>query len=314
MPIKRSNTIELETGVTVSQIIEPDRRWVPVLVNRIAGPKHRRQDVDDLAAEIRRRGFQPELFDDPAALREVVGHPDRQPAARCIVAAGGDGTIAQVVNAERAVPLAILPLGNENLLARHLGIPRNVRVVADMICARTVGRLDLGRINERYFVLMTSAGFDASVIDRLHIGRRHHISRWTYACVIAGNLRRYDFPTVRIRIDDEDEWHTGCHFFAFNLPQYGLHIPICPRAFGEDGLLDVLLFRRRGIRAMLSYLASILARRHCDRNDVLYRCARTVRIESDERVAVQSDGDPAGPLPINLAVEPAALAVLVRAT
>ena len=79
------------------------------------------------------------------------------------------------------VPLAILPLGTENLLAKYLQIPPDPERVADLICAGRTVPLDAGRANGRIFLLMVGCGFDAEVVRRLHAAREGHISHLDYA-------------------------------------------------------------------------------------------------------------------------------------
>ena len=97
---------------------------------------------------------------------------------RALVGVGGDGTAAELVNRTApGVPMAILPAGNENLLARYLGLATRPEGCCRTIVGGHVVRLDAGRAAGRIFLLMAGCGFDAEVVRRVH-GRRHgHISR-----------------------------------------------------------------------------------------------------------------------------------------
>jgi diacylglycerol kinase (ATP) len=91
---------------------------------------------------------------------------------RCVVAAGGDGTVASVINEPAPdVPLAVMGLGKENLFARALALPADPLALARALVAGRTRRLDLGTATTsagpRRFGLMSSAGFDADVIHRL---------------------------------------------------------------------------------------------------------------------------------------------------
>src|SRR5262249_9784036 len=102
----------------------------------------------------------------------LLGDARALAGVRCVVAAGGDGTVASVINELAAdVPLAVMALGNENLFARAFGLPADPLVLARAIVAGRTRRLALGRATTsagpRRFGLMLSAGFDADVIHRM---------------------------------------------------------------------------------------------------------------------------------------------------
>ena len=88
-----------------------------------------------------------------------------------IIIAGGDGTINEVINGilssdtadRRGVPLAVIPLGTANVLAKELNIPEKIEDALKLALAGSAQKVSLGRINGRYFSLMTGIGFDVSV-------------------------------------------------------------------------------------------------------------------------------------------------------
>ena len=98
------------------------RPWVAIQRNPTSGTGTRRGVLLELIRELKRRGIRPRLF----ASRERMQAKLADPAARehlvCVLAAGGDGTIGDVVNRYPGLPLATLPLGTENLLAKYLRI------------------------------------------------------------------------------------------------------------------------------------------------------------------------------------------------
>ena len=93
------------------------------------------------------------------------------PGCRCLVAAGGDGTVAALVNECPGVPISVLPTGTENLFARHFGLSREPRRLAATIAGGRVSHLDLGVTGDRRFALMAGIGFDADVVTRHHTAR-----------------------------------------------------------------------------------------------------------------------------------------------
>lgn len=293
-----------------SELPAPELRWVPILVNRVAGARHRADLVDELVRRLKARSLRPEVFSDRDAFRGAVTDPEHIRECRCQVAAGGDGTLSWVVNSQRQSPVALFPLGSENLLARHLGIRRDAAAVEQTICDFRRRTIDLGRANGLYFSLIASAGFDSAVVRRLHASRLGNITRWDYVRAIAHCLARFDYPEMAVQADDEPEEFTGRHVFVFNSREYAMRIPICPTAVVDDRLLDLVVLRRPGKLNVLRYLCTIFTGRHYRLPDVVCRKVRKLRIRG-AGLPLECDGDPAGELPVDIEVVPASLTVLV---
>src|SRR5947208_3309383 len=118
---------------------------VPILANPRAGSGKSRRIVDGLVIALRARALTPLLCWHREELDKVLGASAREDV-RCVVAAGGDGTLLEVINRAAGIPAAVLPLGNENLVARHCGISRCGRRLADVIAAGHLRRFDLARV------------------------------------------------------------------------------------------------------------------------------------------------------------------------
>ena len=306
------------------------RPKVAILANPWAGGRRARKLVNRLVAALYKRRFDPILCStrealsalaqditrqQPQPLTEPGGTPPRPaPDLHCVIAAGGDGTLAEVLNRAPGVPVALLPLGHENLVARHFGITTDIEELTDTIALGRVHRLDLGRAGERTFSLMAGAGFDADVVHRLHRRRRGPVTHSSYALPIARALRNYRFPPITIEIDDTGERLTGAMVFLFNLPDYALGLPIAPMANSDDGLLDLCVFRGRGVHHLARHFAAVLGRRQDRLPDFQRRCVRRVRLSADAPVPLQTDGDPAGHLPVTIEILPRAFPLLLAPT
>jgi diacylglycerol kinase family enzyme len=287
----------------------PRANAVAILANPRAGADPSRRLVETFARRLQARGLTPLVCWHRRELSEAVA--SGKEGLRCVVAAGGDGTLLEVLNRAPGLPVALLPLGTENLAARYCGVTRCAGTLADVIAAGRLQEIDVARANERTFCLMASAGFDAAVVHRVHRRRRGHITRLSYALPIVQLLQDYRFPAIDVEVTDTGERLRGTLAFVFNVPRYGLGLPITPQARPDDGLLDLCLFERPGVFALARYALAAVAGRHLRRPDVHHRRAKGFRLSSAEPVPLQTDGDPAGWLPATVELLPRRLTLLV---
>jgi len=286
-------------------------RWVAVQRNPVSGAGQDRATIVELVLRLREHGLHPRLFANRERLRRRLDDPRWRERLVGIVAAGGDGTVGDVINRFPGFPVAILPLGNENLLAGYLGIPKSGRAVADMIAANHRQRLDIGVVGDRRFTLMASAGFDADVVHRTHAARTGHITRGRYLGPILRSLFHYRFREMRIYLDDDPAPLRARTALIVNIPAYAIGLRLADSARGDDGVLDLRLFERGSAFRMTWYFVRVLTRSHERLRDVRSARASRVRIESDEPVPVQIDGDPAGRTPVEICILPGALEIFV---
>lgn len=238
----------------------------------------------------------------------VAGHRDE---LCCVVAAGGDGTVNDLINRLPGVPQAILPLGTENLMARYFGIRRDGRFVADMIHADLRRTVDLVEANGRRFALMAGVGADSEIVRQVDMARTGTISRSTYFLPILKSIWKYDFPAIRVEIDGQAVDGSCVQILVVNIPRYGLGLTFAKDAEECDGLLRIRLFDRGGSINMIRYLWNARRGRVERMNAVRSLTGRSIRIEADRPLPLQIDGDPFGTTPVDLTVVPGCQQFLV---
>ena len=299
--------------------------WVAIQRNPFSGSGSKFRILRDLICTLKQRGLQPRLFSSRQRLADALNA--RRSDVRCVVAAGGDGTVGDVLNRYPGVPMTVCPLGTENLFAKYLGIPRDGDFVGRMIADGRQRHFDVGELTSqaqrpgaetgvpqtRRFLLMASFGFDADVVHRVHAVRRGQIRKWSYVRPIWQSLRRYPFPEFRLELAGETQPRSGALAVVSNLPAYAFRLPVACSADGTDGRLDVRLFERPGRWNLLRYAWSVWWNRHEGRDDVQSLQTATVKINADVPVPVQADGDPAGYTPAEIRILTAALQVIVPA-
>jgi len=282
---------------------------VPILANPKAGATQSRRLVEALAWRLSALGLAPVVCWHRRELSQAVAGAPAD--VRCVVAAGGDGTLLEVLKRAPGVPVALLPVGTENLVARYCGVNRSPAALAHLIATGQVRRIDVARANQGVFCLMASAGFDAGVVHRVHQRRRGHITRLTYALPVVQSLTEYRYPPIDVEVTETGEKLRGSLVFLFNVPRYGLGLRIAPDATPDDGLLDLYVFERPGMLALMRYALAILVGRHHQLAGVHHRRARSFRLWSPGAVPLQTDGDPAGWLPATVEVMPQKLTLVV---
>lgn len=298
--------------------------WVAIQRNPNSGSGRRRRHLLEFVRALRKRGLNPRLFSRREKLDEALSEPAARESLICLVPAGGDGTVSDVINRFPGLTICPFPLGTENVLCRHFGIGHDGEKAAATIADGRTVTLDLGVFSsdsltesvgkEIRFILMGSAGFDAEVIHRLHRSRRGNIGKLTYAKPILGSLAGYGYPPMQVYLDDAEEPVAGSLVVVSNLPAYAFRLPITPDAVGDDGLFSVCIFEKAGSVQLARYFWQVIRRKHLQRPGVFAATARRVRIESAFPVPLQIDGEAIGESPCEMSLLPAALTMIVPGT
>jgi YegS/Rv2252/BmrU family lipid kinase len=229
-----------------------------------------------------------------------------------IVAAGGDGTINEVVNgiAGLDVSLGVLPMGTMNVFAGELGLtPHQLEQSWDIIEQGFTRTIDVATVNDRYFVQLAGIGLDALALQETDLNFRRSIGPISYLFAAAQIIGR---PAPRLEICfDEAETMGGCFVLVGNGRFYGGLLPFFPSARNDDGLLDVLVFKHQGYVDIIRYLQGVLAGNHAEFDDIEYRQVRALQVTSDRKVPVEIDGEVALHTPAQFRVASHRLRVIV---
>jgi YegS/Rv2252/BmrU family lipid kinase len=232
-----------------------------------------------------------------------------------VVAAGGDGTVNEIVQAlaGQSTVLGVLPIGTVNVWAREMGIPLRLSQARELLISGVRRRVDLGRAGSHYFLLMAGIGFDAEVARRVDRGP---LARWGLKLLDYAATASYMGVTQRpahvwMRLDGRRRTTDALMVLIGNTRLYGGAFRIARDAIADDGLLDVVIIGGGGTLARLGLLARALARRRSLGPRVRYERCRTIRLESSIPLPVQIDGEVIGTLPMTFSVAPHALSVIV---
>ena len=294
----------------------PERTCVLVLTNPRAGRRGRADLVGPLVEKLAARGMRPEVLDDLGLVGELAAARLAQGTLRACLAVGGDGTVAELINrTPHETPIAVLPVGTANLLAKYLGVPRNTDFVAQLLQRYRLERVDAATANGRLFFLMASAGFDAAVVHRMAAMRQGALSYWSYAKPIWREIRSYQYPELTVycalQPDEPAVAYASRWVWVVNVPAYAGGLHFAPHASAQDGVLDICMLSRGGLRRSLGYLPYLWLARADRLRDCRMVQATKVRIEAQVPVAYQLDGDPGGMLPVDICVAPQRVTLVV---
>lgn len=230
---------------------------------------------------------------------------------------GGDGTVMACVSAlaDSALPVAIIPVGSGNLLARNLGIPLGIDDALATAVHGVDRRIDLGRLGDgQPFAVMAGMGFDAAMMADT-TERMKRVAGWP-AYVVSG-LRHLRDPVMRVelRIDDAPPVHRSARtVLVGNVGQLEGGLELLPDAEADDGVLDVVVVSPRKVRDWVRMAYRIARRRKHDRHLERFEGQR-ISIEADRVVPRQADGEViAEGRRIDAHVEPRALVIRVPQT
>lgn len=268
-------------------------------------------------------------------VHDTVGRGDAERLARDaeggptlrIVAAGGDGTINEVVNGlmlrndDTPPMLGILPLGTANVLASELGLRiRTATVVAALTSALPtpvhIGRLRTAAGTVRHFSLMAGAGFDAKVVAGVDGDLKRRLGKGAYVWRSAVEMTRPVDAVYAVDIDGAR--HEAASVIVTRARLYGGPYPIAPDADLRNAGLTACLFERGGRYNVLRYGAALVRGRLPRTSGFRAVAATSVRIAPlvnghGRREPVQLDGDDAADLPVTVDVAPRRLSLLMPA-
>lgn len=229
---------------------------------------------------------------------------------KTIVAAGGDGTINEVVNgiAGSAVTLGVLPIGTMNVFALDLGIPIGIDKAWDVIRAGHARSIDLPNANGRHWVQMAGVGFDAQVVKETDPEVRKNLGPLSYvltAALVAGRSP----PRLTVAADGQGRVD-GCFVLVGNGRYYGGPYEIFRGGRLDDGQLDVYVFQRMSHIDVIRYINGIVFGAHDRLPDVKVLRGRRVWVEASGRAPVEVDGELLGYTPVVFSLGKSKLRVL----
>ena len=233
---------------------------------------------------------------------------------RLVVAAGGDGTVNEVINGlSPGATLGILPFGTANVLARELSLPLDAEEACRRIVDGEETRVDVGVATdpggaERRFACMAGVGFDAKVVGDVSPREKRYLRGLAFQVAAFRVLFMNRFPPVEITAGDET--HVARFAIVANGHYYGGDYKVSGPGLLTSGKLETVLVERVGSLLRPDVFWGIIFRRPLNNSMNSFRATEIRAKSAGSHVPVQIDGELWGELPMSFRVEPAALKVV----
>ncbi|WP_373315997.1 YegS/Rv2252/BmrU family lipid kinase [Cohnella xylanilytica] len=233
-----------------------------------------------------------------------------------IIAAGGDGTLNEVVNgmSGHAIrpALGVLPMGTSNDFARALGIPKRWQSAVDLIVKRHSRPVDIGIADDSYFINIAGGGFLTDLSYEVPSRLKTMIGQLAY--YVKGFEKITHFRPTNLRISAEGHEDIEGEFMLFliaNSPSIAGFEKLAPQAMPDDGLFDVLAMKKCNLAEMIRIASMAVRGEHLNDPHMIHFQTSRIVVETDDRVQLNLDGEYGGTLPRTFSVLPAHLRVMV---
>lgn len=230
------------------------------------------------------------------ALDDIEGY-------KYILVAGGDGTVDSVVNAMKRknvdLPIGILPLGTANDFAKFLGIPNKVEDALERILKFNPKPIDLGKVNDKYFVNVASTGLLTDVSQKTDVNLKNTIGKLAYYLKGLEEIPNFRKLKVKITTDEMVYDDTMYLILVFNGQTAG-NLRLATKAEVDDGYLDLIIIKAVQLYEILPLFIKILKGDHLDSKKVVYVKTKKIRIETDEEIVTDIDGEKGPDFPLDI--------------
>ncbi|MGL4762949.1 MAG: YegS/Rv2252/BmrU family lipid kinase [Sarcina sp.] len=220
-----------------------------------------------------------------------------------ILLAGGDGTVDSVVNAMKSkgldLPIGILPVGTANDFAKFLGLPADIIKSLKQILSTEPKEVDLGKVNDKYFVNVLSTGLFTDVSQKTDVNLKNTIGKLAYYLKGLEQLPNFRKLNMKITTDNRVEEFHMYLVLVFNGQTAG-NFKLATEAQIDDGLLDIIIFKAVSVPELIHLFIRVLRGEIINDSRVEYFKTDNIIIESSEDIVTDIDGEKGPEFPLNV--------------
>jgi len=274
-----------------------------VIYNPTSGREAFKKHLPEVLVRLEQAGYE-------ASCHATTGHGDATVAARLaverryelVVAAGGDGTINEVVNGlaeqDYRPQLGIIPVGTTNDFARALDLPRDdIIACADVIANGVPMPVDIGKANDQYFMNIAGGGKMTELSYEVPSKLKTIIGQLAY--YLKGMEMLPSIRPTNVQIEYDGKVFEGeIMLFLVSLSNsVGGFEKLAPDSCMNDGMFDLIILKKANIADFIRVATLALRGEHVKDPHVIYTKANRVKVHTDEKMQLNLDGEYGGLLP-----------------
>ena len=236
---------------------------------------------------------------------------ERKDPGIVIVAAGGDGTVSEILNGLSGgeLPLGVIPLGTANVLARELGIGVSIDKAVDALVSAEPTVAYTAMANDKRFLLMLGAGYDSLAVAALRSDQKKRFGPFAY--VLAAMRAVSSFRDMKLEVEVNGVGYSGGSVIVTKVRYYGGPFVIAPEGGIEKPRLDILVLKGSGLLNALRYGTALLFNRIASLPDVeMLVTDQEVLLSALTEFPCQCDGDGGLMMPLRISLDPQPYRVL----
>lgn len=234
-----------------------------------------------------------------------------------IIVSGGDGTVNEVakgiVKSDNKIPVAILASGTVNDFANYMKIPKDVNDFYNMIKRFETVNVDLGKINDDYFVNVAAGGILSNVGYQVQPEVKLVLGRMAYYLEGLKEITLQGIKPINLQIESEE--YSGTEevllFLISNSSSIGGFKKIAPKADVLDGLLDIVIVKKSDVANLANIFFNIFSGEHINHPNVIYFKSNNIKLNTTDDVSIDIDGEYGGQLPATFGILPKSFKILV---
>jgi diacylglycerol kinase (ATP) len=273
-----------------------------IIYNPTSGREAIRKNLPDVLEILENAGYE-------TSAHATTGEGDAIVAAKLaverrydlVVAAGGDGTISEVVNGmaeqEYRPKLGIIPVGTTNDFARALHIPRDIVAAAEIIAKGDRIPIDVGRMNEKYFINIGGGGSLTELTYDVPSKLKTVIGQLAYYLKGIEMLPSLKATNMSIEYDGKLFEGEAMLFLVGLTNSIGGFEKLAPNSSINDGMFSLLILTKTNLADFIRIASLALRGEHINDSKVIYTKANRIKVYSDEKVLLNLDGEFGGVLP-----------------
>ena len=279
-------------NMSINSITDSPRKKIVIISNPISGNKAGQHKLKKVIKELQHLKIQIDIYETKAPGDAInLSRAAISNGYDAIVVAGGDGTINEVANGivGSQTPMALIPTGTINLLARELKLPTDPKALAKIIAnGPSLAALPC-YVGSSLFLVVASIGFDARVINDVSLPLKRAIGQWAY--IFAGIKRWFKAPFCQLNLEYKNECHSISGLIAANGRYYGGQFSLDTTASVFSPTLDVYIFTGKNRWGLALSIGTILLGMKNNLKHIKITQTGSLKILSPKDEPVQADGD-----------------------